>query len=431
MSIKKISSGLFLVKMVRALGSILLLVLMARFFGSDLTRDAYVLALGWGTVLGMILYGPVNEVVRAEFVHQKNRFGEIQALASFRSLVGSMIGMGILGGAVLLVLVHTRVLNLVPGYDAAAFDVFSQMILITLPLFLLNQLTSAWSSLLNAYGFYYYPDFFGTLSTVLQIALMILFRDRLGVLSLVLAAYLANIAFVLALGYRLLKSTPYRRAKFHLLNPQAWVYFRLGFPFYASYVIAQGASAVERILLTQIGIGAASNLDYARKFSDFPTGVFMAVIASVLVPRFAELHSAGKKADLRKQFMKFFVYSFSLMTGLALFLFFFAAPILKILFGQGRLSPQDQEIVARTVAIGAIGLPGILLYTLSGQSWVAMRRPGIFAWAGSISATLGVAIAWMTYQSMGAPAFLLGWSAAHWMGGVVLFVLLLKELNKR
>lgn len=420
-SIRKVSSGLFLVKMIRALGSIALLILMARSFGSDVNRDAYVLALGWGTILGMVLYGPVNEVVRAEFIHQKHRVGESKALSSFRSLVAMMMGCGVLGVLVLALLVHFRLLNLTPGYDAGAWEIFARMALLTLPLVILNQLASVWSSLLNAYGFYFYPDIFGLISTLLQIVLMLVFKETWGILSLVVAAYVAALAYILSLVIQLHRSTPYRKTRLRFWDSGAWTYFKLGFPFYASYAVAQGASALERLTLTKIGVGAASNLDYARKFSDFPTGVMMAVIGSILVPRFAELGSRGQFVQLKSQFMKFFWTTFGAMSVLAAFLVIFAEPLLGILLRSDRFSPEDLAAVIQALKIGALGLPGVLMYTLSGQTWVAIRKPGYFAMAGSVSAILGITLALSSYQRMGPSAFLLGWSVSHWIGGIFLF----------
>ena len=76
-NIKKIASGLFVLRLFRMSLSMVSLILSAKFFGVSMERDMWVLVTAFIMTLGSALWGPVNETFRAKFIFISESDGKL------------------------------------------------------------------------------------------------------------------------------------------------------------------------------------------------------------------------------------------------------------------------------------------------------------------------------------------------------------------
>ena len=86
MSTKKITFYLFGFKLLRLLFSLITLPITANLFGVSIERDSWVLVTSFITVIGLTIWGPLNETFRAKFIFIKEKEGDIIALSKTVSL---------------------------------------------------------------------------------------------------------------------------------------------------------------------------------------------------------------------------------------------------------------------------------------------------------------------------------------------------------
>ena len=84
---KKKTSLLFIIRIIKLLVGILNLSLTAKYFGVSLEKDVWLLAISVVLFLDMAFWGPINETFRSKFIFLRSEIGEIKALQKTKSLL--------------------------------------------------------------------------------------------------------------------------------------------------------------------------------------------------------------------------------------------------------------------------------------------------------------------------------------------------------
>ena len=74
-SIKKLTSYLFILRIIRMLFSVITVTFTAKYFGVSIEKDNWVLVLTFTTTIVSALWGPINEIFRTKFIYIKETEG--------------------------------------------------------------------------------------------------------------------------------------------------------------------------------------------------------------------------------------------------------------------------------------------------------------------------------------------------------------------
>jgi hypothetical protein len=101
-NIKKRTFLIFGIRFFRMLVTLLTLPLVANYFGVSVERDAWVLILIFFSVLGLAIWGPLNEIFRANYYIVKEQQGAVFAYAKSNSLFVLVVMVSCFVGSILL-----------------------------------------------------------------------------------------------------------------------------------------------------------------------------------------------------------------------------------------------------------------------------------------------------------------------------------------
>lgn len=421
-STKKISAGIAMIRLIRAIISIFALIITARYFGVSSERDFWVLCTAAATILMQFLFGPINEVFRTQSVHIRAEQGVV-ALARTNASISSFFFWVSFLVVIIIELFpglvsHTIASGLI-GAERERFEFFVRLII---PSLALNQLVNGWISILNGYSVFYIPEIYAIFSSLANILFVVLLTGALGIGSLILAMYTTTIGLLFVLAREILKLQPSP-----LIN--AFPEFSLcktmivsALPFYLPYFAGQLVSLIEKRVSMGLGVGNASLFDYAQKFVQVPQGVIMGTIATVLAPALAS-QFAKKQTQLMSEDICEYLRMIFLGLIPIVILFTVNAEDLSTLFFAHKVNAADQLLMAKVIRILVIGLLGVVLYSAAGQALVAQKRGKIYALI-AVSVQFIIGFLNLIFGNVYGLSFLaLSWAGTHILLGFALLML--------
>ncbi|TAN36487.1 MAG: hypothetical protein EPN23_08340 [Verrucomicrobia bacterium] len=419
---QRIAVGIGMTKIVRAILTVVSVMVSARYFGATLERDVYVLSVSAVALLTQVIYGPLNETFRIKFLHVLAEEGEDRARQSVATLL-QWVALFSLGLVLVVIIWPGCMLHLLaPGFSGAQYAPIARMLAVYIPMLILTELSVLFASVLNAYHSYYLPEFFALGSVLLSIVCTVLAAPFIGIYSLVIASYLTQ-GIQLGLYARALRRTGLflwlpRLVSWRTVGP----YFFFGLPLYIAYLTGQFHAVIERRVCTYLGEGNLSMLDYARKFMDLPlttmVGVAGSVVAPILTRQVADLN--GFSASVVK-FIKLFTLGAAPFCAL---LIVFPEELVRLLLLRGAFKPEHIAGTAETIRWFGIGVLGLPFYTVCGQALLARNQR--FAYIASSTAVLllSAALNLLIYRWLGVATMAMTWAMVSMGGGLLMFACL-------
>jgi putative peptidoglycan lipid II flippase len=421
-STKRVSVGIILIRLIRAIISLLTLTFTARYFGVSMERDFWVLCTAAVTIMMQFLFGPINEIFRTQSVHIRAEEGDI-ALSRTNASISSLFVWVAFVVVLCIELYPGAVSHLIGagivGNDNVRFEFFIRLIV---PSLIINQLVSGWICVLNGYNIFYIPEIYAIFSGVINIILIVLLTGRLGIGSLIISLYLTAIGLLLVLAREIRKQQPgplvnvfpnYKFCKTLLIG---------AFPFYLSYFFGQLVTLIEKRISSGLGVGNASILDYAQKFVSLPQGVAMSTISTVLAPAMA-LHFARKEIiRLNEELVGYLRLILLGLTPVFIAFSVCSSEIITLLFSN-KVTIPDQVLMGQVLCIYAIGLFGAIIYSAAGQALVAKRMGKVYA-IGAVIAQIICGVAnFLWGLKFGLRFIAFSWSVTYLMlGGGLLII---------
>jgi peptidoglycan biosynthesis protein MviN/MurJ (putative lipid II flippase) len=120
-------------------------------------------------------------------------------------------------------------------------------------------------------------------------------------------------------------------------------------------LLATGAPAafplLARSLVSGSGEGALATFSYAWKLVELPNQLAIQVVATLAFPAFTRAYAAGREFTV--QLRAAFMLAWTLACAAALAMWLGAVPLTRLLFGWGRMGPEQVAEVAHWAALGA------------------------------------------------------------------------------
>lgn len=415
---RRISFGLAVLKFSRALLSLYSVILSSKYFGASFDRDTWVLAGSAVVILTQLMFGPINEIFRAKFIHTRAEEGEAKAVAAANSLINMIIGISLL--VIVVVESYPDLLSslFAPGFNSAERGALSHMIRWIIPCLLLNGITLIWIAVLNAYHSYFIPDVYSLISGVINVLCILFLVPYIGIYSLIVANYIeaASLAIILV--------SALRKAKINTLTCSLprWVLVRpfvlTSFPFYLAFLAGNAQTAIEKMLSTYLGVGNVSVLDYARRFIDMPISVIVGLLTTILTPTLSELFSGNKYAEFYREKLKFMRM---LILGLTPFVVLFSVcsrEMVELLLVRGAFKKEFIQVTSQSLILFCLGSVGYIFYALGAQSLIAQKKGALYATVATVATSVSIVLNLLFFKIAGLLIFPFSWGLTLFLSGL-------------
>ncbi|MEQ1105973.1 lipid II flippase MurJ [Acinetobacter ursingii] len=410
----KKSIFLFLLKLLKIPLSILTLSLTAKYFGVSLDKDIWLIGSMFIAMVGLAVWGPINETFRAKFVTIKEKEGQEIAINYTKSLIFYMFIISFAMVILLFIFPNFLVSIIAPGFSPSALEKLSLMIRFLVPIFLFNQLNLIFSSILNAYEIYYVPEISSLSTQIINVFIIIFLAPDIGIQALVIALYISTIVLSGFLIHKIKKlNIPLFISPVIFKFRGFKVFFVFAFPFFLPYLIGQLNGIIEKAVATSLGVGAVSVIDFSRRIPDLLSSVLVSIVLTILVPTLTKAFANNNKNIYNLEFLA--SYRLGLF-GLVLFIAFFinaGEPISYLLYKSSSINIEQMNSIALLGKLFSISLIGVFSYIIFGMSMLSSDKAKLYVISGSIAQILVILINVTMVQWFGIKVFPLSFFLAH------------------
>ncbi|MFI5292960.1 MAG: murein biosynthesis integral membrane protein MurJ, partial [Candidatus Limnocylindrales bacterium] len=186
---------------------------------------------------------------------------------------------------------------------------------------------------------------------------------------------------------------------------------------------------VATALATTVGVGALSDFNFAFSLLQIPLGLIGVPLGIVVLPTLSRDAAVGHEisfAALLTRALRLLVYAMVPITALTVIL---RQPIVELLFGGGRISQADLDLIAMTLAAFAVGLPAHALIAVLARAFYARQDTltPVLAAVGAVVVNCTLAI--LLVEPFGLVGMALAIAIAAWLEAAALVVVLHGRLS--
>ncbi|MBB4823557.1 putative peptidoglycan lipid II flippase [Sporosarcina luteola] len=166
---------------------------------------------------------------------------------------------------------------------------------------------------------------------------------------------------------------------------------------------------IQRVAATGLSEGAISAINYASKLSGFPQAVMMTAVTTVIYPMLSKKEGEGDHETVRSLYKKGMLYLAALIVPATAIAYFFADPIVRLVFGHGKFGEKSILITVPIFKAFALSMFFLAANTYVTRFYYAKGNsiwPVVFSLISVLGINLVVIFAWI--DSLGAVAIAYG-----------------------
>ncbi len=352
-------------------------VLIAAFFGASGRLDAFLVAYTLANLSRRLLAEGALSAAFVPVFSQSLECGGLQkagrlARETFTFLLGAA-GLLVAAG---IVVAPWLVAVLAPGFSSENTLLATSMTRTMLPFMLFISVAALAMGILNSMGCFFVPAVAPAVSNVVFILLVLILAPAAGIDSLAVAVLAGGVSQCLLqwfwtkrYGVTLLPVVP------DLKNRELRRVMGLFLPYAAGLSLNQLIPVFSRVLGSFLQEGSISVLNYADRILQLPLGLFVVAISQAILPLLARQVLEGEEAFRRgiEDALRFAMFIVLPVTaGLVLF----SSEIVHLLFMRGAFGEWAWHATSKTLAMFALGLPGMASMNVLLRALHARGLPG-------------------------------------------------------
>lgn len=335
-------------------------ILVAAFFGASGRLDAFLVAYTLANLSRRLL---AEGALSAAFVPVFSQTLESEGPEKARKLAQQtftvLLGAAGLFVAVGMVIAPWLVAMLAPGFPGDSARLAVTLTRTMLPFMLFISIAALAMGVLNSMGCFFVPAVAPAVSNVVFILLVLILAPSLGIGSLAAAVLAGGVAQCILQWFWAKRYNMALTLRFSDTgNAELKRVMRLFLPYAAALSINQLIPVFSRILGSFLQEGSISVLNYADRILQLPLGLFVVAISQAILPLLARqlLESEDVFRQGVEDALRFAMF---IVLPVAAGLVIFSSEIVHLLFVRGAFGDWAWHATAKTLAMFALGLPGM------------------------------------------------------------------------
>jgi len=134
---------------------------------------------------------------------------------------------------------------------------------------------------------------------------------------------------------------------------------------------------VLRAVVSLNGAGNIAAYNFATKLVELPIGIAITTVSTVAFPALSKAFAEGNPEAVAKTFERAMSRGLAISLAIAIPAYWFAYPLVDLIFGRGRMSEDDLRLIAELARLGFITLPLVATSSLSAVLLNARHQSGL------------------------------------------------------
>ncbi len=357
-------------------------IVLARLFGVDAGMDAFFVAFKIPNFMRRLFaegaFSQAFVPVIAEYREQRTH-EEVRALAG--RVAGTLLGI-LTVLTIICVLASPVVITIfAPGFLLAhgeeQFVLAADLLRFTFPYLLFVSLVAFAAGILNTYGRFAAASFVPVWLNVVLIGAAILVAPTLDQPEMALAGgvFVAGVLQVLFLLPSLKRIGLLTRPRWGARDAGVRRIMKLMLPGILGSSVAQINLLFDTLIASFLVVGSVSWLYYADRLVEFPLGVFVIALSTVILPSLSRSHANGSEDEFSHTLD--WSLRLVLLIGIpsAVGLFMLSKPMLATLFNYGDFVAHDVSMAGLSLMAYAFGLPAFMFVKVLAPAFYSRKDP--------------------------------------------------------
>mgnify|MGYP001948519853 FL=1 len=370
--------------------------LLAHQFGVTFAVDAYKVAYSIPQTLFLFVPGALNAIFLTSVKGLLTERRTADAVKLFRQML-TLVTLLYLALAVLGYLFAEPITRLIaPTYTGAELELTVRMMRIMWPAAVFIALIGLFQATLNAHEDFFWPMLGGILNSVIVIAAYPLLVPGLGIRGVAIGTTLGFAAAALIMVY------PLRKHRYSFRPSMAWNNAEMRsigerfVPIMIGSSVTQLTVFLEKFMVTPLGEGKVSSLNYANTFFQLPMSIFVSAFALPILPYLVEYYKKKDMSRMKESLESSLQYLLILIIPVTAAMLVIPEPLLSLIYQWGTSSQFDAHALHLTgyalffYSFGLMFLAGRDLFTRAFYAmentklpvFVAVFSIGVFFVAG-------------------------------------------------
>lgn len=346
---------------------------MASYFGATWTADAFLVASLAPTMLfGAVSTGLATTVIPvfAKRLHDDGK----EAAAGFINNLTTLTLLLCLTLSVIGVLIAPFLIRiLAPGFQGETYSTTVYLTRLLFPVIVLMALAAIVTGYLQALERFTWPALAGIPFNILMIAMLVLGARRYGIVAAVVGTIIATLSQLIFMWPGLREVRFRYRPLLNWQDPGLRQVGRMIIPVLLAGGVGQFGLVVDRMLASGLAEGSIAALKFGSLLTQFPLGIFVAAVTTVLYPSFSRFAAARDLDSLRTVFASGARISIFLALPVTVGLVVLREPIVQILFERGAFDSRATTMTAYAVLFFSIGLIPMALQQLVNRVYFSLQ----------------------------------------------------------
>jgi len=401
-------------------------LLIAYLFGSNEITDIYFYVLSIINIICGYINGVDLLVIIPESMRLRARQGEAEEMRFLNFFIRLYFLLGLLI-AVLIVLAPVFFYSRVSGFADDQLERNKDLLVISALIIPMQLTTNLLVSILASHKYFSVPILVSLVNNILCIIFFLVLKTQLSI-----SAGIVAIAFGFFINLVLLFSLFKRKLNWKFRGPvlfpsrKNWKdIFILELNLLPVYI----RSSLTYFMLTSIGVGAMTTINYANQFVVIPELLILQQIAAVIGIKITELSAKDDVKGLNILFNSTMNFLMFILLPISFFIFLFAPEISHILYYRGNMDEETIRNIATCISFLILLLPA-KAYCDFFVTRVITARQHLQKVIGItlIMHVIILAVIYFSIKYYGLYGYLGGIVAAYWVVSNIIFYLLLKKV---
>lgn len=400
-------------------------VLIARYYGTSIYTDAYIIANNIPTVL----FDMVGQALLTSFIPMYSRIRQEKSTERANDFTLHLVSIVIGICSILVILgeiyADKVVLVFASGYTGMALEMTVKFSRILFPSLFAMTLVNLFTGYLQIYQKFILPAVVPVIGNLVIICSLVISHYIENIYIFVWGSLLGILAQVMFLVPSIKKLGLFKgNIKKFEYDEYVRMLIPLLIPVFIGSAINEVNSIIDRTMVSGLETGTVSTLNYAYKIVTLVISVVVTPLITYMYPHFSVLAAQKEKSEYKKSIHRCLNIMFAVVIPVSVFVFCFREIIIRVLFEGGNFDSIATTNTASALAYYAVGIIAIAIQQLLVRTFYAEQNTVIPMISGAICAIANIFLNYMFIKKYGFRGAALATSLVAILGCFILIMVL-------
>ncbi len=403
-------------------------MIFAYIFGVNMLSDAFSLTQSIINMIYLIISTYIISSVPTIYVRCKEEGKTTNANLFLSNILNIILFVCIITGVLLSVFSSHIIEFMAPDYNISQLKLNSFMLKSTSLSLLFLSVSYLFSSYLNINNEYNIPQVMTLPGTLIFGIICLLLGKKHGLSALIMGQLLFSLFQVLTQLPFVLKTFKYKFV-LNFNDPLLKKSIILALPSIIAIVIGNVSLIINKVLGTQMGIGAIASFDYANKLINLIIGVLILPIETILYSEVSNQLAKNQKKTVSKKINQGIEMINIILIPAVFLVLLVAESIISIIYQRGSFDTHATLNTALALRGLIIGMIPLSIFNVLSKVSYSLQKTSYSMISGTLGIVCNIITCLLLYKKYSLLALALGTSIGYLTSALTLFYLLKKYYN--